>query len=136
MKNNKKSRIDTYNTIYNVVLIVANQYSTIEEIREIVEYTNGDEIEDNILEGCANVSLCRRKSDKQDAILVKYNHGVGIVGVDPTLDFINTISHEAGHVALRIYQHMEQDVCQCSHEPFCYLLGWAAECIYKTVKNK
>lgn len=135
MKNNK-SRIDTYNTIYNVVLIVANQYSTIEEIRNVVEYTDGTDIDEDILTGCATVVLCRRKEDLLDAILVKYNHPLNIKNIDKNIDLINTVAHEAGHVALRIYQHMDQDICQCSHEPFCYLLGWAAECIYKTVKNK
>lgn len=130
----KNSRIDTYETIYNVVLIVANQYATIEEIREIVEYSDG-EIDEDIMNSCTNVTTCRRKSDKQDAILVKYNHDIGIVGINKKLDLINTVSHEAGHVALRIYQHMDQDICQCSPEPFCYLLGWAAECIYKTIKG-
>jgi hypothetical protein len=131
----KKSRIDIYETIYNVVLVVANQYATIEEIREVVEYTDGEEIDDEVMSACANVTTCRRKSDKMDALLVKYNHGIGIKSVNKTLDFIDTVSHEAGHVALRIYQHMDQDVCFCSQEPFCYLLGWAAECIYKTVKG-
>jgi len=131
----KNSRIDTYETIYNVVLIVANQYATIEEIREVVEYGDGEEIDEDIMKNCANVTLCRRKSDKQDAILVKYNCTVNIVGINKKLDLINTVSHEAGHVALRIYQHMDQDICQCSPEPFCYLLGWAAECIYKTIKG-
>lgn len=131
----KNSRIDAYETIYNVVLIVANQYTSIEEIREVVEYYDGEEIEEDIMKQCANVTLCRRKSDKQDAILVKYNKTISIVGINKTVDLINTISHEAGHVALRIYQHMDQDICQCSPEPFCYLLGWAAECIYKTIKG-
>ena len=27
------------------------------------------------------------------------------------------------------------DVCFCSPEPFCYLQGWACECIYKTLKK-
>lgn len=131
----KKSRIDIYETIYNVVLVVANQYTTIEEIREIVEYTDGEEIDDEIMVGCANVTMCRRKSNKMDALLVKYNHIIDIQGVNKTLDLINTVSHEAGHVALRIYQHMDQEVYNDSQEPFCYLLGWAAECIYKTVKG-
>ena len=135
MKNNK-SRIDAYNTIYNVVLVVANQYATIEEIREVVEYVDGTEIDDDVLTGCATTVLCRRKEDLQDCILVKYNHTVNIKGINVDVDLMNTISHEAGHVALRLYQHMDQDICQCSPEPFCYLLGWAAECIYKTIKNK
>lgn len=57
-------------------------------------------------------------------------------GINKDVDLINTISHEAGHVALDIYLYMEQDLCQCSTEPFCYLVGYAGECIYKTLKNK
>lgn len=132
---NNKSRIDSYDTIYDVVLIVANQYATIEEIREIVEYFDGDEIDEDIMHDCASVTICRRKIDKCDCVLVKYNHTINIVGRNKKCDLINTISHEAGHVAIRIYQHMSQNILPDSSEPFCYLLGWAAECIYKTIKQ-
>lgn len=130
-----RSRIDQYETIYSVVLIVANQYTTIEEIREIVEYGDGEEIEEEIMKDCASVTLCRRKSDLMDCVFVKFNHVSTVKSVDKKVDLVNTIAHEAGHVALRIYQYMDQDICQCSPEPFCYLLGWAAECIYKTIKR-
>lgn len=130
-----RSRIDTYETIYSVVMIVANQYTTIEEIRDVVEYCDGTEIEEDVMTDCASVTCCRRKSDLMSCVFVKFNHVSEVKSVDKKVDLINTISHEAGHVALRIYQHMGQDICQCSPEPFCYLLGWAAECIYKTIKR-
>ena len=44
-----RSRIDTYETIYSVVMIVANQYTTIEEIRDVVEYCDGTEIEEDVM---------------------------------------------------------------------------------------
>jgi hypothetical protein len=131
---NKVSRIESYDTIYGVVLIVANQYATIEEIREIVEYLDGSEMDDGVMDNCANVTICKRKSDGKDCVFVKYNCDCGYAS-NKKVDFINTVSHEAGHVALRIYEHMDQNVCFCSSEPFCYLLGWAAECIYKTIKG-
>lgn len=49
---------------------------------------------------------------------------------------MNTIAHESAHVALDIYQHMHQDVLNSSSEPFCYLVGYAAECMCKTLAKK
>ena len=55
---------------------------------------------------------------------------------DKKLNRIGTISHEATHVALDIYDYIEQNICNCSPEPFCYLQEWAFECIYKTLSKK
>lgn len=128
-----KSIIDTYETIYFVDIVVANKYTTLEQLKELYTYSNGDELDDSILNGDCTSSTCKRKSDSKDICLVKYNHSSVIKGLDKKADLINTISHEAGHVALDIYAHMSQQVCDCSQEPFCYLLGYAAECIYKTL---
>ena len=133
---NKKSIIDTYETIYYIDLVVANKYTTLEELKELYVYSDGVELDEFIISPEATTSTVRRKSDNKDCILVKYNKGTKIKGLSTKDEFINTISHEAGHVCLDIYEHMHQNVCNCSPEPFCYLLGWVTQCIYKTLTKK
>ena len=133
---NKKSIIDTYTTIYYVDIVVANKYATLEELKELYTFVDNTELDDSIMSHDCSTSMCRRKSDNKDVVLVKYNHATKIVGLDNDVEYINTISHEAGHVALDIYDHMQQNICFCSPEPFCYLLGYVTECIYKTLRKK
>jgi len=99
-------------------------------------YSDKVELDNSIIEADCTTSTIIRKSDNKDCILVKYNHRSACKSIPADLDFIDTLSHEAGHVALDLYDHMRQQVCNCSPEPFCYLLGWVSQCIYKTLKNK
>lgn len=133
----KKSIIKTYEcSVYEVILVVANQYSTLEELKELYEYSDGAELDEEILAGAATTSTCYRKSDKACVSLVKYNSAPKCTSRNKEAAFINVCSHEATHVALDIYQSIKQNVCFYSPEPFCYLIGWATECIYKTLKQK
>lgn len=144
MKNNKtdnnsktkKSIIDTYTTIYYVDIVVANKYATLEELKELYTYSDDTELDDFITDADCTTARCIRKSDGKAIILVKFNHLSNVKGIDKKLDFINAIPHEAGHVVLDIYEKIDQNVCNCSPEPFCYLLGYVAECIYKTWSKK
>lgn len=130
----KKSIIDTYYcSIYDVYLVVANQYVTLEELQKLYCFSDKVELDNDILNAESTTSTCIRKEDEAYCILVKYNHPTKCSSRDKTLNFINTISHEAAHAALDIYEAVHQKVCFCSPEPFCYLLGWATECIYKTL---
>lgn len=135
-KTNKKSKIVVYrNDIYDCSLVVANQYTTIEELRKKYTIYDGTEIDKDILNGAASTCRCRDIDTGEYVIIVKYNHGTTIKGEDKASNFINTVSHEATHVALDIYELCNQHVCFCSPEPFCYLQGWACECIYKALKK-
>ena len=131
-----KSIIDTYETLYQIDIVVANKYSTVEELKKKYKYSNDTPLDDFITTGICTTSVVNRLSDNKTCILIKYNHDTKIKSLDPVLDFINTVCHESGHVTLEIYRAIGQDVCPCSQEPFCYLLGFAAECIYKTLKKK
>jgi hypothetical protein len=136
MKKNKKSRIDIYTNLYGVDLVVANKYTTIEELRKDYTFYDGVELTEEIMDCMATTSKVRRKSDNRYCMLVKYNRESKIKDRNPKLEFVNTISHEAAHVAIDIYQYIDQDLCPCSSEPFCYLVGWVTECIYKTLQSK
>lgn len=134
--NNSKAIIDTYETIYYVDLVVANKYTTLEELQNLYVYSDKQELDECIIHGDCTTSTVIRKSDNKDCVLVKYNHRTKFKGISDKEDLINTVAHEAGHVVLDIYEHINQNVCNCSPEPFCYLLGWATQCIYKTLTNK
>lgn len=131
----KKSIIDVYTTIYYVDIVVANKYTTLDELKEQYTFSDGVELDDTITDNQCSASTCKRISDNKDCILIKYNKDSDIVGLDKTLDLINTVCHEAGHAVLDIYAHMGQSIEYNSSEPFCYLLGYIAECIYKTLKK-
>lgn len=133
--NNRIAIIDTYSSIYPVDLVVANKYTTLEELKELYIYSDGVELDEQIMDCDATTSTIKRKSDNKFCILVKYNHPAKYV-CNAKLEFINTCSHEATHVALDIYEFIHQNVCNCSPEPFCYLQGWATECIYRTLTRK
>lgn len=132
----KKGIIDTYETIYSVDLVVAGSNTTLEQLKKLYTYADGEELDEGILDGCGTTSRCRRKSDDKYVILVKYSRNSNIKNIDKKLDRINTIAHEAGHVVLDIYDFIGQDVYTGSSELFCYLLGWVTECIYKTLQKE
>lgn len=129
------SIIDTYTTIYYVDIVVANKYTTLEELKELYTYSDGVELDDSIITPECCTATCKRISDNKDVILIKDNKDSALKGIDKQVEFINTVCHEAGHAVLDIYEHMQQQVCNCSSEPFCYLLGYVAECIFKTLKK-
>ena len=132
----KNSIIDTYETIYSTDIVVANKYATLEQLKELYCYSDNVELNDDILSGDATCSTCIRKSDNKPVVLIKYNHDTKIKSMDKKIDFINTICHEAGHAVLDIYERIGQNICFCTPEPFCYLLGYIAECAYKTLTKK
>lgn len=132
----KKNIIDTYTTIYYVDIVVANKYTTLDQLKKLFTYSDGDELDERINNGNCTTSTCVRKSDNRDCILIKYNKDSKIRGMNKALDLINTVCHESGHAVLDIYDHMDQHVCNCTPEPFCYLLGYIAECVYKTLTKK
>ena len=132
----KKSIIEEYNCdIYNVILVVANRYTTLEELQKLYTYSDKVELDNDIMNADCTTSTCYRKSDGALVVLVKHNHYTTNKSLDKKLDFIDTCAHEATHVALDIYELCSQNVCFCSPEPFCYLQGWACECIYKALKK-
>lgn len=134
---NKKSIIDIYyNEVYEVYLVVANANVTLEELKELYVYSDGVELNEDIINACCTTSTCYRKSDNAHVCLVKFNHLSVDKTKDKKLDLVNICSHEATHVALDIYELLGQNVCFCSPEPFCYLQGWATERIYKTLTKK
>ena len=134
--NNSRAKIEVYKCdIYSCDLVVANQYTTLEQLKEKYTFFDDTELNEDVLNGEMTTARCKDIETGQYVVLVRFNHHTWVKGRDKWLNFINSVSHEATHVALDIYELCNQDVCFCSPEPFCYLQGWACECIYKTLKK-
>lgn len=135
-KTKKKSIVARYYlALYDVWLVIANEHTTVEDLKKRYVFSDGVVLNDEITGGCATTSTCRDIKTDAYVVLVKYNGPAVNKELNPKTDFINTISHEATHVALDIYELIGQKVCTCSPEPFCYLVGWATERIYETLKQ-
>lgn len=125
--------VDTYNTIYEIDLVVANIDTTLEELKKTYCYSDGVELDSAITDGYATTSCCINKKTNKQSILVKHNKQSDIKGEDKKIALINTCAHEAVHVFLDIHRSIGEGVCLECQEPTAYFIGWATECIYKTL---
>lgn len=136
MKNKKKVYIDTYESIYPILLVVANEYATAKDLNKYFRWGDGEDILDKEIDDCKGcVIKVVRRSDNSKVLLVKLNY---LEGKDKKLDAILTAVHEAGHVVLTTYNHIEDTICSNDNkqEPFCYYLQWVTKCIYTTMSKK
>lgn len=133
MKNNNKARIDVYDTIYDIDLVVANKYVSIEDICKDYIYSNGEEIED-FPNYTATTCTVKNKHTKRCCILVRYHKAPSDKSLDEFLDIINTAAHEAFHVMDGIYEACSIEYKE-SENP-AYFIGWITECILKTWLNR
>ena len=128
MKQEKKSRIDIYETPYEVYLAIANKYTTFEELQEIFTYSDGHPYQG------VTVSV-KRKSDNRQFLLVKYITETS-VKVDKLLDMINLADHEACHVILDLYKIIGAEVDLDNQEHFAYEKSYITTLILKNWLNK
>lgn len=140
-QDNKKSRIDYYETPYEVYLAIANKYTTFEELQEIFTYSDGAELDDSFLHDPdgrpyqgVTVSV-KRKRDNRQFILVKYITETS-VKVDKLLDMINLADHEACHVILDLYKIIGAEVDLDNQEHFAYEKSYITTLILKNWLNK
>lgn len=139
MKTDKKSKtnksiIDVYPTIYNVDLVVANKYTTIEQLNKVYCDVNNEDLTDDT--SIAYTEKGYNRKTNRPVIIVRYVKSAKWVE-DKKTDLVNTAAHEALHVCMYIYSKIEEDVYKNdSNELFAYLIGWVAECIYKTWTKK
>lgn len=134
MKQKKKAIIDTYETLYDVDIVVANRYVTLDKLKSMFVYADGAELDNFIIDAMATSAIVKRISDNKTCVLIKDNKDSSIKTKDKKVDRINTIAHESLHAVFYIYENiMDQKLCGCSPEPACYLIGYIAECVYKTL---
>ena len=136
MKKQKKAIIDTYETLYDIDIVVANRQVSLDKLRKLYTYGDGVMLDDFIADGLATTAIVKRISDNKTCILIKDNKATDVKSIDKKLDHINTIAHESLHAVLDIYNIIDQKICTCSQEPMCYLIGYIAECVYKTLTKK
>lgn len=136
MKQKKKAIIDTYETLYDVDIVVANKHVTLEKLQKLYTYPDGVVLDDYIIDAMATSAIVKRISDNKTCVLIKDNRETSIKSKDKKADRINTIAHESLHAVFYIYENiMDQKLCACSQEPACYLIGFIAECVYKTLSK-
>lgn len=142
MKKEKKSRIDIYETPYEVYLAIANKYTTLEELQEIFTYTDGSELDNSIFEDKYGykfqgvTATVKRKSDDRPFILIKYIQDTSVKVEDKLLDLINVADHEACHVILDIYSIIGQNVDLEHQEEFAYQKAYITGLILKNWMNR
>ena len=134
-----KGHIDTYKSMYPVLLVVANKDVTIEELRKQFLECDGTELQDDDMNHTTGIVIrAIRKSDERAVILVRMNGEDSFYKdkLERKIEFISRIAHEAAHVALATYERIDETVCSNCQEPFAYYIGWIVECICKTVFKK
>ena len=142
MKQEKKSRIDIYETPYEIYLAIANKYTTLKELQEIFTYSDGVELDENIIEDSNGNKFLgvtvtvKRKSDNRQFILVKYIEETSVKVEDKLLDLINLADHEACHVIFDIYKSIGQEVNLEHQEEFAYQKAYITTLILKNWMNR
>ena len=136
MKKQKKAIIDTYETLYDIDIVVANRQVSLEKLQKLYTYGDGVVLDNFIMDSLATTAVVKRISDNKTCILIKDNKDSDVKSIDKKLDHINTIAHESLHAVLDIYDIIQQKVCTCTPEPMCYLIGYIAACVYKTLTKK
>lgn len=135
---NKKARIDTYETTYDIDFVVANKESKLSELRKLFEEVDGSELDPDFEKWNACSAIVTRKKDKAKVVLIKINNlGDGYTSSgDELLDTIDICSHEAVHTAIDIYNMSGSEIDVKNQEVFAYFVAYITERIAKTLLNK
>lgn len=132
----KKKRLDIYKTQFDIDLVVANKYVTLEELKEKYKWVDNTELDDRILKGCGCTGACIDKETEAFVILVKYNRTLKRKDIDKFLDVIDTAVHEGMHALLNIYNECSINIHYDNQEPVCYDAGKIVTNILKTLLDR
>ena len=137
MKKNKKKRIDIYKTIYDIDIVVANQYTTLKDLQKKYKYADdGSELDDFITQGYGTTAMVRDKKTNASCCLVRFNKTVERTDIDKLLDTIDTCVHEAMHCLIDIYASVDAQIQYTNPEPVCYEIANISKNILKTILNR
>lgn len=135
----KRFKLDTYQTMYDIDLVVCYGDMSTKELQARYRKFNDSELDDDINSSRAWCSALTRKSDDAIILFVKINkdfeNGFTSSG-DELLDMIDCASHEAAHCALDLFSIIGANSEDNNTEPFAYLVGYFTERIMKTLLNK
>lgn len=70
------------------------------------------------------------------SIMLKENGKYGVLVVMREDLNVGQIAHEASHVALEIFNDVGACITYGNQEPYAYLVGWVADCIYQVKTGK
>lgn len=134
MKIKNKPIIDTYDPVIYPVLLVVAKDVTIERLNKEYMLPDESDITEEYLGSnyCCVTFHASRRADKRKVIIVYKNNGVHRLDDLPLLD----ATHEGGHYVIDTFNEVGAVIDPNNQEPFCYLLQWAADCIYKTLTKK
>lgn len=123
--------IDKYNTVYGFdVYVVANP--TKEELDKRFEWQeDGTSIydEEYMSFTAYTASGILDKQTGKSCVVITLNN------LKDEYDNINTFAHEAFHAAMEILESCMLKYSEDSCEAYAYLVGYIAECIYRTAKK-
>jgi hypothetical protein len=91
-------------------------------------------IADNVQTGLKKLGLDEFEGDEVEACVVEDEDGVINLVIQPDAG-VNTIAHEAFHIANGVLDDVGMKLCENSEEGYAYLIGWVAEQIEKTIKQ-
>jgi len=100
-----------------------------EELNKTLRYRDGTPLEKDALSGCYGITcrVAEKKTGLYGTLVWFRNHQI-------MTD--QNKSHEAGHATFDIMSDIEAAYSPKFQEPYCYLLGWVADCIWRAEHNK
>ena len=122
--------VDRYDlTIYPCKLWVCTDFK---EFKKRFRYENSDKEIKAIQDNCLAVTydLLREKRTKELGFAVVVCSDLKTLGGSK---IVEVVSHEASHVATRMFEWLGIRLDVNNDEPYAYLLGYIASCIWKTV---
>lgn len=132
----KKKHIDSYELMYPVQLVIANEQVTLKDLQKLFVFCDGRELTDDILDGLATTT---RVKDKKTGVAVSL---IKISGIDrcdadsKNIQLSGIATHEAIHAALDIYDRIGETVSNMHQETFAYFVEYITRCILKTINKK
>lgn len=134
--NKRKTIIDKYiQPIYVPHILYVCKNYTKDKIDKLFEFVDGSSIfVDN--KGTYMATTCygvKEKATNKLCIVVLLEECVSSKYKKDKDEVNSTVAHEAFHVADEILKYCEISLDEGSKEAYAYMVGWAAECIFKTV---
>lgn len=125
---NNKKRINTYKTIYPVLIVIANKHVTYEDLNKDYMNLKEEDLSKSITDegSTMTTSTVYRRKDHKFCILIKQIE-------NETLEsLIDDCCHEAMHAVLDTWNYIDDEICLLHQEPPAYLCGFVGKCIFET----
>lgn len=84
------------------------------------ENPEGFKVDDYIKDSAATAAVAKDLEHDLEGVMIRF--------LDAEQLTARNISHEAVHAAMEIYDFIGGRLTYADQEPFCYLVGWIAEC--------